>query len=87
MITMPETIIDRILHLPVNQIPMLTAFLDTLPKVDYEKQTVDKRIGIAKDLSFPANFDDIDYGTEELFGINDENIAKGRCCKRTQRSI
>ncbi len=31
-----------------------------------------KRIGVAKDISLSADFDDIDYGTEELFGLKDK---------------
>ena len=41
----------------------------TLPS-DNPSKHVDNRIGIAKDISFPANFDDIDYGTTDLFGLN-----------------
>ncbi len=70
MITMSEPILDRLLHLPENQIPMIAAFLESLPNADIKGKNVSNRIGVAKNISFPANFDDIDYGTEELFGLN-----------------
>lgn len=70
MIAMSEPILDRILHLPESQIPMFVSFLDTLPEVKSAKKDVNKRLGIARGISFPANFDDIDYGTAELFGLN-----------------
>lgn len=70
MISVPESVLDTVLHLSANQIPAFTAFLDTLTSVDATKKDVSKRIGIAKDLTFPSDFDDIDYGTSDLFGLH-----------------
>lgn len=71
MITMPETVIDRVLHLPENQIPKLITFLETLTESSPSKINVYKRIGVAEDITFPSDFDDIDYGTNEAFGLNE----------------
>ena len=65
-----ESVLDTVLHLSANQIPALTMFLNTLTSDDESKRDVSKRIGIAKNISFPSDFDDIDYGTSELFGLN-----------------
>ena len=70
MITMPETVIDRVLHLPESQGPMFITFLETLTDSSPLKKDVSKRIGVAENITFPADFDDIDYGTNELFGLN-----------------
>ncbi len=70
MISVPESVLDTVLHLSANQIPAFTAFLDTLTSADTSDKDVSKRIGIAKDITFPSDFDDIDYGTSELFGLN-----------------
>ncbi len=70
MISVPESVLDTVLHLSANQIPAFTAFLDALTSADTSDKDVSKRIGIAKDITFPSDFDDIDYGTSELFGLN-----------------
>ncbi len=67
--TITEPILDKVLHLPESQIPMFISFLETLPEDGHTKKNVSKRLGVAKEISFPANFDDIDYGTLELFGL------------------
>ena len=70
MIAMSEPIFERILNLSESQIPLITAFLDTLSDEKASKKSVSNRIGIAKNISFPADFDDIDYGTADFFGLN-----------------
>ena len=75
MLTVTEPILDKIMNIPANQIPAFVAFLDSLTSVSDSKKDVSKRIGVAKDISFPADFDDIDYGTTDLFGLNAGNIC------------
>ncbi len=70
MISVSESILDAVLHLSANQIPAFTAFLSTLTSAGTSKKDVSKRIGVAKSITFPSDFDDIDYGTSELFGLN-----------------
>lgn len=70
MISVSESILDTVLHLPANQIPAFTTFLGTLTGSDIPQKDVSKRVGIAKNITFPSNFDDIDYGTSELFGLD-----------------
>lgn len=72
MITVPEQVLDKIMHLPEDKISILTEFLETLYSDPMPKADVSRRIGIAKSIEFPADFDDIDYGTMELFGLLDE---------------
>lgn len=71
MISVSESVLDTVLHLSANQIPAFTAFLDTLTGSDTPEKDVSKRIGVAKNITFPPDFDDIDYGTSELFGLNE----------------
>ena len=47
-----------------------TAFLNTLTNTDTPTKDVSKRIGVAKNITFPSNFDEIDYGTSELFRLD-----------------
>ena len=70
MISVSESVLDTVLHLSANQMPAFTAFLDTLTHTDTATKDVSKRIGVAKNITFPSNFDDIDYGTSELFGLD-----------------
>lgn len=70
MTSLSESVLDTVLHLSANQMPALTAFLNTLTSTDTPRKDVSKRIGIAKNITFPSNFDDIDYGTSDLFGLD-----------------
>ena len=70
MTSVSESVMDTVLHLPADQIPAFTAFLSTLKSAETSKKDAGKRIGIAKNIVFPSDFDDIDYGTSELFGLN-----------------
>ncbi len=71
MVAKSEITWDKVLHLPANQIPIFMAFLDTLDMQDTTaKKDVSKRIGVASGITFPADFDEIDYGTLDLFVIN-----------------
>ncbi len=49
---------------------MTTDDLKNLPPLSPSRRDVSNRIGIAKNISFPSDFDDIDYGTSDLFGLN-----------------
>ena len=71
MISVSESMLDTVLHLSANQMPAFTAFLSTLTCTDTPRKDVSKRIGVAKSITFPSNFDDIDYGTSELFGLDE----------------
>ena len=70
MVAISEQTIDKVLHISDEQIPLLTNFVDELINNDVSSIDVSNRIGIAKDISFPADFDDIDYGSLDLFGLN-----------------
>ena len=70
MLTMTEPILDKIMNIPANQIPAFVAYLDSLITDNTPRKDVSTRLGVAKDISFPADFDDIDYGTVDLFGLN-----------------
>ncbi|MCR4749432.1 MAG: hypothetical protein K5877_06535 [Lachnospiraceae bacterium] len=71
MIAISEQTIDKVIHIPAEQIPAFNSFLDGFVHEDSSNADANKRIGIAKDISFPADFDDIDYGTADFFGLNE----------------
>ena len=69
MIAVTNNVIDQISGLTSEQFDILTALLDECSKTS-KPSGVGKRIGIAKGkFQVPADFDDIDYNTSELFGI------------------
>ena len=69
MIAVTNNVIDQISGLTSEQFDILTALLDQFSKTS-KPSGVGKRIGIAKGkFQVPADFDDIDYNTSELFGI------------------
>ncbi len=65
-----EPVWDKILHLSAEQIPAFTAFIENLTDAKPTVRNTANRIGVAKNITFPADFDEIDYGTAELFGLN-----------------
>lgn len=71
MTVISEPVWDKILHLSAEQIPAFTAFVENLTETKPVSMNTAKRIGVAKNITFPANFDEIDYGTAELFGLSE----------------
>ena len=70
MVYAQDNLQDKINSLSEEQYHILNVILDAFNAENQKKKDVNKRIGIAKDISFPSDFDDIDFGTSELFGID-----------------
>lgn len=69
MVEVNEKMIYQLSHLTMEQFRIFTALLDEFSVKNDSANVTEKRIGVAKEIDFPSDFDDIDYHTEELFGI------------------
>ena len=69
MISIVESTWEKIMQLNDEQIPLVNSYIDDILKNNQVTSIPKRRLGVASQISFPANFDDIDYGTEELFGL------------------
>ena len=70
MIQVDDMTIQKLSSLTSDQLIMITTLMNEFANANEKKHDVSKRIGIAKNINFPSDFDDIDYGTEDLFGLN-----------------
>ena len=62
--------LEKIRYLSDDQLSILDAIIDEFYKKTINSIDTDKRIGVAKGkFSVPDDFDEIDFGTSELFGI------------------
>ncbi|MBQ4511878.1 MAG: hypothetical protein II969_02720 [Anaerolineaceae bacterium] len=65
------TAYDKIVNLSDEQFSIINALIDEFTRENKRSIDVNNRIGIASGkISCPDNFDDIDFGTEELFGLS-----------------
>jgi hypothetical protein len=61
--------IEKISFLSDDQLSILDAIIDEFLRVSGKSETV-KRVGVGKGkISFPDDFDNIDFGTPEFFGF------------------
>ena len=63
-----STMIDKLSQLSPERFLIISTLLDELTDSD-KTNTTHERIGVAKDITFPSNFDEMDYGIDELFGL------------------
>lgn len=69
MVDVNEKMIYQLSHLTMEQFHIFSALLDEFSVKNNSTNEIGKRIGVAKEINFPSDFDDIDYHTEELFGL------------------
>ena len=63
-----STMINKLSQLSPERFLIISTLLDELAD-NNNTSTTPKRIGVAKDINFPSNFGEIDYGVDELFGL------------------
>ena len=63
-----STMVDKISRLSSEDFLVISTLVDRLFQMNPQKSEK-RKIGVAKDINFPSNFDEIDYGIEELFGL------------------
>ena len=64
--------LDKVANLTDEQFSIVIAIIDEFSRENKPPFDVSKRIGIgAGKIKFPENFDDIDFGTDELFGLTE----------------
>lgn len=66
--------IQKIEKLSPDQYQVVSNLLDLLnleAAAMQSDRTVQRKIGVAPQISVPSDFDDIDFGTEKLFGLDE----------------